>query len=68
MNEINLYSLGLDLKFCDLLYFRNKCFYTLEINAFGHLDLPKNKTCPANCRKTFYIRLNLIKESMIVII
>lgn len=60
MNEINLYSLGLDLKFC--------IFYTLEINAFGHLDLPKNKTCPANCRKTFYIRLNLIKESMIVII
>lgn len=27
MNEINLYSLGLDLKFCDLLYFRNKCIW-----------------------------------------
>lgn len=55
MNEINLYSLGLDLKFC--------IFYTLEINAFGHLDLPKNKTCPANCRKTFYIRLNLSRKA-----
>lgn len=43
MNEINLYFLGLDLKFCDFLYFRNKCFYILEINVFGYLDFFKIK-------------------------
>lgn len=68
MNEINLYFLGLDLKFCDFLYFRNKCFYILEINVFGYLDFFKNKICFVNCCKIFYIWLNLIKESMIVIL
>lgn len=60
MNEINLYFLGLDLKFC--------IFYILEINVFGYLDFFKNKICFVNCCKIFYIWLNLIKESMIVIL
>lgn len=54
MNEINLYFLGLDLKFC--------IFYILEINVFGYLDFFKNKICFVNCCKIFYIWLNLLRK------